>query len=76
MLYYLSLNSKTRGRKDQIDDLQLRCAQSEEPGIIMNEIIVAIIALGVGARYAEKIREVAPITDPNHKQPAAPEATT
>lgn len=31
----------------------------------MSEIIIAVLALGIGARYAEKIREIAPITDPN-----------
>lgn len=31
----------------------------------MNDIFIAVIALGLGARFAEEIRKVAPITDPN-----------
>lgn len=31
----------------------------------MNEIIIAVFALGIGARYAERIREIAPITNPS-----------
>lgn len=32
----------------------------------MSEIIIAVLALGIGAYYAEKVRKIAPITDPNY----------
>lgn len=38
----------------------------------MNEIIVLLIGVGVGARFAEEIRKTVPVLDPNKPTTTAP----